>query len=81
MGAASQTDIARAEKARAAPRELLDDAAEWAFFGRLQENSTSKRDGAFADPLTVRWESRNVVRGMRCAAWALTLEDAPLLAI
>ena len=48
---------------------LLDDPAEWPSFGHLL--SSGAEDGA-----TKSWASQVVVRGMWCAACALTIEDA-----
>ena len=50
---------------------LLDDPAEWPFFGRSLEPTAA--DTNSPNP---RWESHVVIQGMHCAACALTVEDA-----
>ena len=56
---------------RDAASALLDDPAEWPFFGRSLEPTAA--DTSSPNP---RWESHVVIQGMHCAACALTVEDA-----
>ena len=52
---------------------VLDDPQEWAAFSRLSGDRTGEADTAAG-----LWESQVAVRGMHCAACALTLEQALL---
>ena len=71
-----QASSARARAVGSAHDDVLDDPAEWGFFGRpLEISDTDVVESDAASP-SGRWESHVVIQGMHCAACALTVEDA-----
>lgn len=75
-GVGLETDLAGAAGIQLASSELLDDPAEWVFFGRILEPPSGEDENVTDAAMRSRWESHVVIQGMYCAACALTVEDA-----